>query len=123
MVCPTRLQSTPRREKYSSTKARRKESTHDHTLRRGFSFGGSPSRGWMRVLLFHEVVADHVHHHHMKIFDAAGVCVGDLNIELRQGAQPSALAARESDSPAADGIAVFHGAQDIGRVAGTADGD
>ena len=59
----------------------------------------------------------------MEIFDSSGVLMGDLNIELRQGPQPAAFPAREGDGPATHGIAVFHRAQNIRRVAGTADRD
>ena len=58
-----------------------------------------------------------------EVFDSPRVCVGDLNIEVRQGSQPAAFPARERDGPAARGIAVFHRAENIRGVAGAADRD
>src|ERR1039457_2646860 len=123
MVAHTRLQATPRTEKYSSTPASRVESTHDQTLRCVPPPEGRSSGLLMGTLLFHEVIRNHVQDHHMQVFDSSGVPMGDLNLELRQGTQPAALPARESNGPAAEGITVFHGAQNIWRVAGTADRD
>src|SRR5215471_1661781 len=51
------------------------------------------------------------------------MAVRDLDIEMRQRSQPSAVAPRKRDGAAADRIAVLHRAQYIGRVAGTADRD
>src|ERR1017187_10542594 len=123
MVAHTRPQATPRREKYSSTPATRVESTHDHTFGRVRPPEGRSSRFLMGMLLFHEVVRNHMHDYQMQVFDSSGVPMDDLNIELRQRPQAATLPARESDGPAADGITVLHGAQNIRRVAGTADRD
>src|ERR1700686_1850198 len=111
MVRHTRPQSTPRKERYSNTPASRMESTHDHTFGRVPPPEGRQLRLLMRTLLFHEVVSNHVHDHHMEVFDSSGVTMGDLNIELRQGPQPAAFPARERDGPAAHGIGVLHGAE------------
>jgi len=83
MVCPTRLQSTFRTEKYNNTPARRLERTHDRILRRlpppeDASLGSS-----MRILLFHKGVGNHVQHDHMKIFDSSGMRMGNRNIQFR----------------------------------------
>src|ERR1035438_3862702 len=112
MVRHTRPQSTPRREKYSSTAASRLESTHDHAFDRVPPPEACPLRILMGALLFHEVVRNHVQDHHMEIFDPSGMGMGDPDLELRQGPQVAALPARESDGPAADGIA------EIGRAHG-----
>ena len=75
----------------------------------------------MPLLPFHEPVADHMQHDHMKVLDPPGVGMGDLNIDLGQRPQAAAIPARQSDRPAADGVAVFHRAQDVRGIAGAAD--
>src|ERR1035437_2256730 len=108
MMRHTVAHSTPRAEKYRSTPARRLDNTHDHFLRRASPRDGLSSLP-MRTLLFHEIVANHVHDHHMEVLDAPGVGMGDLNIELGQQSQAAAVPARQRDRPAPHGIAVFPG--------------
>src|SRR5690349_3539446 len=108
MVRHTARQSTPRTERYSSTAASRSESTNDHRLRRLPPSCGTSSP-LMLVLLFHEVVAHHVHHDQVQVFDAAGVFVIHLDVHRAARAELSAIAAGEGDGGAADRIGVLDG--------------
>ena len=56
-------------------------------------------------------------HDHVRIFDAPHMRSGYMNVELRQRPQLAAVATSQRNGPAADGIPVFHRAQDVGRLA------
>ena len=83
---------------------------------------GLPLRSSLRgfgaglVLHIHEVVTDHVEDDHVTVLDAAHVRMAHLDVELGERTEFSAIAAGEGDGAAADGIAVFDGAQHVGRV-------
>src|SRR5436305_1286782 len=98
MVCPTALQFTPRSARYSSTP----ETTIESAIET--SFRALALAAIARVAAFHEVVADHVQHDHVRIFDAAHVRMHHLNVQCRQGSQASAVATRECDGRATDRI-------------------
>src|ERR1017187_10430172 len=66
MVAHTRAQATPGRENYSSTTASRVETTHDHTFGRVRPPEGRSSRLLMGMLLFHDVVRNHMHDYQMQ---------------------------------------------------------
>ena len=75
------------------------------------------------VRFFHEVVGDHVAHGHVGIFDPAHVGVGNMEMELSEGAEFAAVAAGHGDGFAAHGVGCFDAAEDVGGVARTADGE
>jgi hypothetical protein len=89
MMPKTRLQSTPRTDAYKSAPARRHGITHDQTLRR-ISSGALASRGLLPITLLHEVVADHVEHDHVEVFDAAGMRMGNPDFQRSQRAERAA---------------------------------
>src|SRR5262245_37203588 len=103
IVRHTARHSTPRTERYNSTAASASESAKDQRLR-FLSPSGASSSALMRLLLFHEVVAHHMHHDHVQVFDAAGVFVAHLNIYAAARAEQAAIAARKRDGGAADRI-------------------
>ena len=69
----------------------------------------------------HEVVGDHVAHNHVRIFDASHVRHADIQIQLRDRAQFTAIASGESDRLATDRVRVFKRIHDVRRVARAAD--
>ncbi len=78
----------------------------------------SDSGGFLGI---HEVVADHVGDDHVRVFDAAHVRVGNLNIEFREGTEAASISARQRYSVAAGRSGVFDRTEHVRRVARSAD--
>src|SRR5574338_635747 len=60
----------------------------------------------------HKVVADHVRHNHVRLFDSARVRLGYMDVERRQWAQTASVASGHRDRLESRGVGVFNGAQE-----------
>src|SRR5262249_17845948 len=76
---------------------------------------------WPGLFLLHEVIADHMAHDHVRVFNPSHVRGWDLYVELGQRAELAAVAPGESDRPASDRARIFDGPQYVRRITGAAD--
>src|SRR6185437_16499179 len=119
MVRPTDFQFTPRSAKYKRIPDTPTDSPTESAFR-PLNLNAIPRTSAQAVHTLHEVVADHVEHDHMRIFDTSHMRMRDLNIQGGQRPHPSAIAPRECDRGAAYGVRILHRIHHVLRISGPA---